>query len=395
MKKTSQISLGLAIVAGAIVLSAILFATRPSPAKVETPVELQRVSVIEASPGTYRSRVASQGNVTPRWITTLTSEVSGQVKAVDNKLLTGASFKQGDTLARIDDLAYIAAVAQAEAAVADARQNVAQEKRLAARAKLDWERGNFKKAPTDLVLRKPQLKAAQAALASAIAQRDKAKQDLDHTLIKAPYDGVVISREINLGSFVQPGSEVARIYSTKAMEVFLPMRETQLAQLDLDALIHQPDNPITLQDTRSNQQWQGKAGRIEQAIDSNNRWRNLIVEINTSHQNHPLMGQFVRAELIGKAVPNLLMLPESSLSRENHIWYIDEENLLQSFPADILFTQQGKLYLTAPDDIFANRDGKPLRIALSPGNNFLKAVEVTPELAADDSSAKAQGNSDG
>jgi len=381
VKKSKQILLGIGLLGGAVVLSSLMIASKPQPEKVAEAPAPSRISVIESSPGSYRSTVISQGNVTPRWETSLTSEVSGQVISVSDKLLTGASFKRGEELARIDELSYAAALAQAQSAVANAEQNIEQEKQRSLRAAEDWKKAGFDQQPSALVLRKPQLKAAQAALDSAQAQLSKAQQDLDRTRIRAPYDGVVIERSINLGNFVQRGSVIARLYSSEAMQVFLPLRPAQLQQIDLTALLTSSaknSTNVTLRATDSEQQWQGRTSRIQQTIDDNNRWRNLIVEIDSNLDNHPLMGQFVRAELQGKTLDNLLALPESTLSVSNKIWYVNEQNLLQSFAADIAFTQQGKIYVRIPDS--HSSSNWPLKVVLTPSSAFLPGLEVAAEI---------------
>ncbi|WP_254302520.1 HlyD family secretion protein [Sphingobium chlorophenolicum] len=78
----------------------------------------------------------------------------------------------------------------------------------------------------------------QAALAKAVAQRqraaaalDLARQDLGHALIRAPIDGVVGNRQARVGDYVQPGSRLLTLVPMNALYVTANFKETQTRQM--------------------------------------------------------------------------------------------------------------------------------------------------------------------
>ena len=92
---------------------------------------------------------------------------------------------------------------------------------------------------------------AQASLDQARANLAQAELDLERTVVRAPFDGRVRERRVDLGQFVSPGVSLARIFSVDYAEVRLPIRTEDLSYVevplglgaeDLSAL----DVPVTL-----------------------------------------------------------------------------------------------------------------------------------------------------
>ena len=72
---------------------------------------------------------------------------------------------------------------------------------------------------------------AQAQVANARAALDLARQDLAHTLIRAPIDGVVGDRQVQVGDFVEAGTRMLTIVPLDALYVTANFKETQVARM--------------------------------------------------------------------------------------------------------------------------------------------------------------------
>jgi membrane fusion protein (multidrug efflux system) len=72
---------------------------------------------------------------------------------------------------------------------------------------------------------------AQAGVAGARAALDLARQDLAHTLIRAPIDGVVGDRQVQVGDFVEPGTRMLTIVPLDALYVTADFKETQVTRM--------------------------------------------------------------------------------------------------------------------------------------------------------------------
>lgn len=124
----------------------------------------------------------------------------------------------------------VAAASQAEAAVD------------AAEARLRAERERLE------VLQAQQVEA-EAALAEARASLDLAQIDLDNTVLRAPVDGVVGNKHVDVGQYLQPGIQVLTVVPLQSVHVTANFKETQLVDmvvgqavtLEVDAY---PDTPV-------------------------------------------------------------------------------------------------------------------------------------------------------
>jgi membrane fusion protein, multidrug efflux system len=215
--------------------------------------------------------------------TTLAAKVSGYVSSVP--VTDNARVHAGDVIATIDDGDYRLAADSArekvatqqstigrighqidaqEAAVAQAKAQLASAEAAAKRWDLELSRQNFlatKDYASRQTLEQTQasrdqavaaVQSAQAALQSAAANVDvlkgqqreatdtlaelktdlaKAERDLSFTVIRAPIDGVIGNRSIQVGDYLQPGQRLASLVPLDDVYVDANFKETQLARL--------------------------------------------------------------------------------------------------------------------------------------------------------------------
>src|SRR5690606_28423627 len=70
--------------------------------------------------------------------------------------------------------------------------------------------------------------AAAAAIAQAEAARDLAQIDLDHTVVRAPIDGVIGNRQVRIGRLVAPGVTLLDIVPVNDLWIVANFKETQI-----------------------------------------------------------------------------------------------------------------------------------------------------------------------
>lgn len=366
-KLTAKYS-GLIAIALSIALVAILVSIKPSPTKGEVSPSVLSVATVKVEPDFYRSLIRSQGVIKPRWQTNLSSEVSGRVLKVSDQLLVGSRFKKGEVLALIDPVRYRAAYSEAKSGLAKAEQNFRLEQQQAQSARQEWDESGFTGAAGDLVLRTPQLATAKASVEAAKLTLKLAENDLSNATIRAPYNGYVVSRNINPGEFIEAGRVIASLYSDNLMEVRLPLTSSQFSQLPSSLT----EIDVNLESTYSKESWAGRAKRLTKVIDTNDRWRELIVVVESEHS--PLSGEFVNADFKGLELGPLLKLPESTLSRDRYIWHV-VEGRLRSFPAKIQFSEDAHVFVLPPQEIAK----QSFEVVLSPTNSMLEGARVNAE----------------
>ena len=228
-RKRSRWLLPVAILGVAVVVTYGLVATKPAPPKKDTPVSEPLVEVEPARPFAGEFLLIAQGSVTPRTQTTLVSEVNGAVVEVAAQFNVGGFFRKGDLLMRIDPKDYQAALSRARAQVANRQALLAQEQARADQARKDWDNLRRPGEPSDLVLRVPYVAEAQANLRSAQADLQQAQTNLARTTIRAPYDGMLREKRVDVGQYVGTGTAVALLYSIDSAEVRLPLTEHDMS----------------------------------------------------------------------------------------------------------------------------------------------------------------------
>ena len=209
-RRILQILLPLAVLIAGALGAKSLIDRYEAPVAAAPIVEPPFVRAITAEAENIRLSVTAEGTVRPRVESELVPEVAGRVIWVSPSLAIGGFFEEGDEMLKIDPREYELAVTRSRAAVAQADLQVATEEQEAAVARKEWE-DLGEGEPTALVLRKPQLAEANAALASAQAALEQAQFDLERTVVKAPFAGRVRSKQVDIGQYVQRGQSVAAL----------------------------------------------------------------------------------------------------------------------------------------------------------------------------------------
>lgn len=147
----------------------------------------------------------------------LSSPVSGTVIAV--LVDAGQRLQQGQVMLRLDPARLQAALDNAQAQVKDKKAALDEAEREQERAEELYAQTVL--SDRDLQLAKNQFLAAQAVYQRALAQMVNAKQDLQDGVIRAPFDGVVISRTVEVGQTIVSRTEVEELFSFGATSHYL------------------------------------------------------------------------------------------------------------------------------------------------------------------------------
>ena len=290
-------------------------------------VETQLLAPVE-----YQVFLDSYGTVRPRTQSTLVAQVSGQIRFISDKFRDGGFFEKGDILVRLDDRDYQAEVKIAQSTLMSARQALLEEQAQAEQAREDWTRlGVAGEEANALVLRTPQLEAARARVLSAEAQLQKATLNLERTKIVAPYAGRILQKLVDVGQVVSGNSPLAEIYAVDYVEIRLPIKNRDLALLQLPEQYRDAD---TASDLTTGQIWTGRLVRTEGAIDDKSRQLYAVAQITNpyagqSRQKTPLkIGQYVTATIDGLHLRDALVIPNSAIYQGSYV-YVVEDGLLK------------------------------------------------------------------
>ncbi|MCW1884778.1 efflux RND transporter periplasmic adaptor subunit [Luteolibacter flavescens] len=352
MKRIFRIILAAAILLGGFAMFALLAKLKKTPLPTQPPKLAQEVETVTARKTEIHVMIPAQGTVEPVTLTRAAAEVEGTVIAVGQDYEAGGNFKAGDVLLEIDPTDYKADLFQAEAAQAEARLQLAQEEMRAEQAKRDWERiANPGQTANDLVLRIPQLAASRARVAASEAAVMRAMKDVERTKLRAPYDGRIRKKLVDLGTRVAKAGALAEFYATDFYEVRLPVPRQDAAFFDLRG------QEILLRESGGTRTWKAVVDRTEGEIQRENRSIIVVARIDGDSPDAPLPGQFVHTEIEGRTIPDVVRIPRRAFAKTDRVMVVGDGHTVT--------TRQVKVIRTEKDTVLVSEgveDGEQLCI---------------------------------
>tara|TARA_B100001175_G_scaffold171987_1_gene145967 strand:+ start:516 stop:1694 length:1179 start_codon:yes stop_codon:yes gene_type:complete len=325
-------------------------------------------------------KILTNGEVKPLNEINLISQVSGQIVEAANEFVDGGIIKAGSPLVWIDDRDYKLAVISAESRVAQASKLLEREIAESELAKNDWEELGIGEA-SPLTLRIPQLKEAEAAEKAALADLEKAKLNLERTVVKLPFQGIIRQKKTGVGQFVGTGSILATAFSTEEVLIALPLTDTELSYLGLplayeeEMIFSGPKVNFYSLVSNKNSEWTGRIVRTAGSIDPLTRLVYVYAEvINPYQQSPPLaIGMFVDAVIEGKTIKDGFLIPNSAINNNSKIYIINKSDNLEIREIEVLGTEKDNV-------IIKGEISEGERVVVSPLNNAKSGMALKPIL---------------
>jgi membrane fusion protein (multidrug efflux system) len=219
---------------------------------------------------------------------TLSAELPGAVRAIEFQ--SGSAVRRGAVLVRQDTSTEEAQLAAAEADASLARLNLDRAVSL---------REGGANTPAELDAAQARMK--QAAAAVATLQATIAKKT-----IRAPFDGRISIRQVELGQVLAPGTPIASLQSVDPIHADFWLPQQALAEVRTGQRAHLHT------DTFPGATWEGKVTTVNTEVDPTTR--NVRVRAtfpNTDGRLRP--GMFARAEVLAEAPRDVLVIPATAV----------------------------------------------------------------------------------
>ena len=343
-----------------------------SYALIRTPLSLDEVAleiipvsvrVTEVEQRSVGLVVGSQGKVQASQTANLSAAVAGPVAWISSAMEAGGYVTEGETLLRLDASDYETMLARSEASVQQANAE-------SGHASREYDR--MKELAEQRLASQSQLQDAQrlaevsiARLADAEANHRQAQLDLQRTEIKAPFNAIIETREVELGQYVNRAQSIAVLYGANEVEVRVPLAIRQLGYLDIplglqgELLPEQaPNVTLTGMYGGAEYHWEGTLVRIEASIDPNSNTVQTIIRVpqpsaTTGSASDEVVkaiplpiGLYVHADITGKTVDNLISLPRSVIRNNNQVLVVDAENKMYFREVDIFRLEEENVLIS-------------------------------------------------
>jgi len=188
-------------------------------------------------------------------------------------------------------------------------------------------------------LKRPDQREAdiQAQINIAKSEAEQAKRNAKRTTILAPnYHGRITEKRVDIGQVVTTGTVLATAIATDYAEVRLPISNRRLDYLDVPEQLVNTNNTqarkhqkpltrprviLTTEIGTKTETWPGWIDRAESRYDSASQQLFLIAQVDEPYGRKPALraGLFVRANITGKTLNNVFILPRETVRRGNEV----------------------------------------------------------------------------
>jgi RND family efflux transporter MFP subunit len=347
-RRLRQGIIGLLIIAAGIGGAAYFKKTAPHADKRPPQTVAPLVEVTAVTPGSHQVVVSAMGTVIPARSLSLESRVTGEVIRMHPEFQTGGLLKAGEEVLQIDRQDYELAVIQAESAVVEAEYALQLEEGRQEIARREWAILNGDQ-PADaldkeLALRRPHLRKAQADLAAARAHLKQARIDRERTRITIPFNAIVRSRNVEVGSQVTAQEKLADLVGTDAYWIEVSIPVDRLAWITIPRQTGETGAPTRVRN-QNGYVVSGRVIRLLSDLESEGRMARLLVEVQNplgrdpGETPHPplILGEYVRVDIQGRVLDDVFRIPRTALRDNARIWLANENGTLEVRSVDPLW----------------------------------------------------------
>lgn len=357
-----KIFLPIIIIIVGVIITIGLVNLRSTPQRVARTYNGPLVEVMIAEKMQKQIVVPGTGTVQPTQEADVTPRVSGQVQYISSRMVEGGFSKKGELLFSIEKIDYELALERAKASLAQAELELIRNKSLAEIAQFEWDRIDQKedgRQANPLTLYEPQLKAAEAQVASARSAVKQAELELSRTAVRAPFNCYIRNEQIDVGQYVRAGNKVATVAGTDAVEIIIPLQLEELAWLQVPRNGRSDGGSSALVRMFVGEklnEWQGRIVRSYGEIDPRTRMAKVVVAVKdpfgkkqqaTEPPAELAPGMFAEVMLFGAEMAEVFVVPRGAVRDDDTIWTVDENKKLKIKKVEIVRRERQEVIVTA------------------------------------------------
>ncbi|MDE0680722.1 MAG: efflux RND transporter periplasmic adaptor subunit [Gammaproteobacteria bacterium] len=340
-------------------LIALLVITRPSMAPVEQAEIRWPVRVAVARFQDLRPVLELYGEIVAGRESELRALTPGPIAVVGDNFREGARVEAGELLLRVDPFDYEIALAEQSAAAAEAEAQLRLKEQDMERIEALFAEGNVSAQQRDTA--ELELDMARAGLERSQAAARRAERDLRDTRLVAPYDGVLVDVNANLGKQLSTSDRVARIVDPASLEVGFPLSNEQYGRLMSEGSLMGRPARIFWKVGEVELEYGARIERLGGEIAAASGGVRVFAELLDTSIDTPLRpGAFVRIELDDRLYPAVAAIPETALYGEDQVFVVESGRLKSRLVE--LHGYDGELMLLGRAQENALRDGEQVVI---------------------------------
>jgi RND family efflux transporter MFP subunit len=353
--------LSIGVIAASILGAVLLVATKEEPPRAPKTLEGTLVEVTRIAAGRHEVDLHAKGTVVPAKEIVLQPELGGRVVWQSPELVAGGRFDAGQPILRIDARDYELAVESYRSQVKRAKLELTIEARRGEVAKREWEafgEMDVSEEQRALAQRKPQLEASKLELKAAQSALKKAELDLKRTVLRAPFNAMVVSEEVDLGQLISPQTPVAKLVGTDEFHVQVSVPVGSLRTVDVRSDHHPGSHARIVQRVGEGTiERRGEVIRQLPDLDPGGSMARLLVSIANPLGDKGdlplLLGSFVDVAIAAQPIDNAIRLPRAALRNGGEVYVMNDQDLLEIRDVEIAWTEPDSVLITGgldPDE---------------------------------------------
>lgn len=357
-KKATILRLGLPllILGLAVVGAYLLIVGRPSVSKAVRGVKPTFVEVFTARAQDERATVTAYGTIQSHRQLIVQPEVSGRVVQLNPDVVIGGILEEGEALLRIDPRDYRFALDEQRASLAKAEFDLKVELGNQTVAKREWNMvkpsaGEISTLSRQLVLRQPHLKEKHVALEAAKSRFRKARLDLQRTLVRTPFNALVLNESVEMGQLINPQSSVATLVGTDEFRAQVSVPIHQLEWIVFPGPGRPQGSRVRVIREIGNGEPVVRHGIVVELlgdVTQSGRMAQVLVAVPDPLElekpdalRRPLLlGEYVRVDIEGPVLHDVIVLPRPTIREGTRVWIKNAENQLEVRPVEIVLSRK-------------------------------------------------------
>lgn len=357
-----RIVLAILIVILAVLGAQVLIASRPSVPKASRGDKTTFVEVLTAHLQDERAVITAFGTVQAHQQITVQPEVSGLVMQQNPALVKGGIISEGVALLQIDPRNYQFAGDEEKSSLAKAEFDLNVEYGNQAVAEREWKllkpsTGEISELSKQLALRRPHLKEKHIALQAAKSRLGKARLDLQRTILRTPFNALVLSESVEVGQLVNAQSSIATLVGTDEFRAQVSVPIHQLDWLTIPGPGTSRGSRVRILRNSDNGDTVVRNGRVMDLlgdVTQNGRMAQVLISIADPLDLKPaksvrrpmLLGEYVRVEIEGPLLHDVVVLPRKTIREGSRIWVKNRDNQLEIRPVEIILSRKDSVLIS-------------------------------------------------
>ncbi len=328
------------------------------------------VDTIKVNPGRFTARIQVMGTVQPDREVVIKSQVTGKVIQVAQEFVQGGLILRGQTLVQIDPTDYKLDVNKAKSALSRAKADFEIEKGQQQISREELKLMNQispdEVKETSLLLRKPQLEQARAAVTSAQNDLEAALLDLERTKITAPFHALILSKEVDAGAMAAAQGTIATLVDVNSYQVKV---KVPLDRLDHIRVNETAGNPVLIRSLYAGREWKGRVVRTTGTVTEQSRMAGVIIQVDdplglgsAKGRAAMMLDDHVEAVIEGQSFDNVFSLPRTLIRENSSLWTYNG----------------GHLEIRKVTPVWIENDRVLIRSGLNPGDLVISSDLFTP-----------------